>query len=93
MPVNETAVIPTSFIGRISACTSLISARDYKTIVQLLDNNETICQEFKVVFNNITIKLETNLYTDEVFDQIGSISFVNAGEALANIQFRRKRKY
>ncbi|VDN95858.1 unnamed protein product [Brugia pahangi] len=48
MPVNETAVIPTSFIGRISACTSLISARDYKTIVQLLDNNETICQEFKV---------------------------------------------
>uniref|UniRef100_A0AAF5RW24 Galectin n=3 Tax=Wuchereria bancrofti TaxID=6293 RepID=A0AAF5RW24_WUCBA len=36
-----------------------------------------------VVFNNITIKLETNLYTDDVFDQIGSISFINAGEALA----------
>uniref|UniRef100_A8NIQ1 Uncharacterized protein n=1 Tax=Brugia malayi TaxID=6279 RepID=A8NIQ1_BRUMA len=48
MPVNETAVIPTSFIGRISARTSLISARDYKTTVQLLDDNETICQEFKV---------------------------------------------
>ncbi|KAK6105397.1 FERM central domain family protein [Brugia pahangi] len=51
MPVNETAVIPTSFIGRISARTSLISARDYKTTVQLLDDNETICQEFKKTSN------------------------------------------
>lgn len=48
MPTNETAMIPTSFIGRISARTSLISTRDYKTTVQLLDDNETICQEFKV---------------------------------------------
>uniref|UniRef100_A0A915PZV8 FERM domain-containing protein n=1 Tax=Setaria digitata TaxID=48799 RepID=A0A915PZV8_9BILA len=51
MPANETAVIPTSFIGRISARTSLISTRDYKTTVQLLDDNETICQEFKKTSN------------------------------------------
>ncbi|EFO18590.2 hypothetical protein LOAG_09905 [Loa loa] len=51
MPANETVVIPTSFIGRISARTSLISTRDYKTTVQLLDDNETICQEFKKTSN------------------------------------------
>lgn len=48
MPANESAVIPRSLIGRISARTSLISVRGYKTTVQLLDDNETICQEFKV---------------------------------------------
>uniref|UniRef100_A0A0R3RHR8 FERM domain-containing protein n=1 Tax=Elaeophora elaphi TaxID=1147741 RepID=A0A0R3RHR8_9BILA len=51
MPTNEAAVIPTSFIGRISARTSLVSTRDYKTTVQLLDDNETICQEFKKTSN------------------------------------------
>ncbi|OZC12894.1 FERM central domain protein [Onchocerca flexuosa] len=51
MPANETTAIPTSFIGRISARTSLISTRDYKTTVQLLDDNETICQEFKKTSN------------------------------------------
>uniref|UniRef100_A0AAF5Q250 FERM domain-containing protein n=1 Tax=Wuchereria bancrofti TaxID=6293 RepID=A0AAF5Q250_WUCBA len=51
MPVNESAVIPTSLIGRISARTSLISARDYKATVQLLDDNETIWQEFKKTSN------------------------------------------
>ncbi|EFO27048.2 hypothetical protein LOAG_01428 [Loa loa] len=38
-----------------------------------------------VVFNNITMWIETGLYGDELFDQIGSISFVNAGEVLAII--------
>ncbi|MCP9260961.1 FERM domain-containing protein 5 [Dirofilaria immitis] len=51
MPANENTVIPTSFISRISARTSLISAREYKTTVQLLDDNETICQEFKKTSN------------------------------------------
>uniref|UniRef100_A0A8R1XWS3 FERM domain-containing protein n=1 Tax=Onchocerca volvulus TaxID=6282 RepID=A0A8R1XWS3_ONCVO len=51
MPTNETTAMPTSFIGRISARTSLISTRDYKTTVQLLDDNETICQEFKKTSN------------------------------------------
>ncbi|KAL3998342.1 FERM central domain family protein [Acanthocheilonema viteae] len=51
MLANDAAVIPTSFIGRISARTSLISTRDYKTTVQLLDDNETICQEFKKTSN------------------------------------------
>ncbi|VDM91561.1 unnamed protein product [Litomosoides sigmodontis] len=35
-----------------------------------------------VTFNNVTIQLEANLYTDETFDQIGSVTLVNAGEAL-----------
>ncbi|VDK49939.1 unnamed protein product [Gongylonema pulchrum] len=48
MPANENAIIPSSFLGRLSARTSLLSTRDYKTTVQLLDDNETICQEFKV---------------------------------------------
>ncbi|VDK87588.1 unnamed protein product [Litomosoides sigmodontis] len=51
MPANEAAVIPTSFIGRISARSSLFSARDYKTTVQLLDDSETISQEFKKTSN------------------------------------------
>ncbi|MCP9261318.1 hypothetical protein DINM_004693 [Dirofilaria immitis] len=38
-----------------------------------------------VEFNNITKKIENDLYGTEYFDHLGSISLVNAGEALAII--------
>lgn len=47
---GDTSLVASSFIGRISARSSLMSSRDYKATVQLLDDNETIYQEFKVVF-------------------------------------------
>uniref|UniRef100_A0A915BW02 FERM domain-containing protein n=1 Tax=Parascaris univalens TaxID=6257 RepID=A0A915BW02_PARUN len=44
---GDTSLVASSFIGRISARSSLMSSRDYKATVQLLDDNETIYQEFK----------------------------------------------
>ncbi|CAG9533149.1 unnamed protein product, partial [Cercopithifilaria johnstoni] len=46
------------------------------TYVFYLHNNS-------VVFNNTTLKIEKGLYTSDMFEQIGSISFINAGETLA----------
>ncbi|KAL3994176.1 hypothetical protein ACH3XW_20670 [Acanthocheilonema viteae] len=36
-----------------------------------------------VVFNNITVRIEADLYTHHMFEQIGSVSLVNTGEGLA----------
>ncbi|VDN02433.1 unnamed protein product [Thelazia callipaeda] len=46
MPTNDSAIM-SSLFGRISARASLLSTRDYKTTIQLLDDNDTIFQEFK----------------------------------------------
>ncbi|VDN50202.1 unnamed protein product [Dracunculus medinensis] len=49
MPTGERhhQLINSSFFGRISARTSLMSSKDCKMTVQLLDDSETISQEFK----------------------------------------------
>ncbi|KHN76676.1 FERM domain-containing protein 5 [Toxocara canis] len=44
---GDTSLVASSIFGRISARSSLMSSRDYKATVQLLDDNETIYQEFK----------------------------------------------
>ncbi|VDK49570.1 unnamed protein product [Anisakis simplex] len=44
---GDTSLIASSIFGRLSTRSSLISSRDYKATVQLLDDNETLDQDFK----------------------------------------------